>query len=565
MSAPASVDDVRSALNTHAASFGYSCVARSWEDVQRGKNADGTLSAYGPNITDVWAGDKQKRPIYTLRSPNFNEKLARVSTRGIAVVHGNLSNTFVNGARALETTTLQKVLASVAPLTGKNGVCLYSKDLGFGDASSSNEKVDLTHEQLDAHATIRFQVVFLPVSGEGKFGAEEFLLRAYNYQAQDDNPRNLQLYVTPQGLSMQTDCSGAQVVPFQVRETGSQRVDRHWLEAERAEGHKVGGAQKETKEEAEAAAARGKATARFIGTEAMGTRFNVQLLVQVPLKQKQRSVSRSFGFGFGTSKTIDQCIATGGGMTFGAAVPSSGSSSFQAFGGGMSLGVASAQAYGIPESYFCFGGGPTKSLNSKSAAATTTLFAAAGVPSANVFGVAQQQTTNHFEKASPDYSKPGAPIGCPPPPPGGSSFGSFDATLDLFGNPSVSTARGKATEPAAAAAGTSNAARISVGSAYDKNWQPPRLAQPLERDTSQHVTITATMFYTVVGGVPSKADVEAACRDLDELYTSCGGGKPKELAKMHDVVAPAGTWAMPSAKPAVFAVMPHGEAFPMSD
>ena len=63
---------------------------------------------------------------------------------------------------------------------------------------------------------------------------------------------------------------------------------RYWLEAERS-AHKVGGAQKETQEEAATAAARGKATAIHIGTRAMGTRFNVQMLVQVPLKQKEPS------------------------------------------------------------------------------------------------------------------------------------------------------------------------------------------------------------------------------------------------------------------------------------
>ena len=55
--------------------------------------------------------------------------------------------------------------------------------------------------------------------------------------------------------------------------------------------HKVGGAQSESKEERDDALKRGKATASVIGVRAMGTRFNVLMTVQVPLKQKPRPVA----------------------------------------------------------------------------------------------------------------------------------------------------------------------------------------------------------------------------------------------------------------------------------
>lgn len=66
---------------------------------------------------------------------------------------------------------------------------------------------------------------------------------------------------------------------------------RHWLEAEQS-SHKVGGAQKETEEEIKDALSRGKSTAIHIGTAAMGTRFNVQMLIQLPVKQKKQPRSK---------------------------------------------------------------------------------------------------------------------------------------------------------------------------------------------------------------------------------------------------------------------------------
>ena len=46
-----------------------------------------------------------------------------------------------------------------------------------------------------------------------------------------------------------------------------------------------------------------------------------------------------------------------------------------------------------------------------------------------------------------------------------------------------------------------------------------------ERHPSQHGTITVTMYYTVLGGVPSADDVDRACRDLNDLYKQCASDK----------------------------------------
>jgi len=63
-------------------------------------------------------------------------------------------------------------------------------------------------------------------------------------------------------------------------------VHRYWLEAEPSK-HSVVGPQNETEEEAQQAAARGKAVASVIGIRAMGTRFNAMMTVQIPLVQHE--------------------------------------------------------------------------------------------------------------------------------------------------------------------------------------------------------------------------------------------------------------------------------------
>ena len=91
------------------------------------------------------------------------------------------------------------------------------------------------------------------------------------------------LLSTTQGVAFQVDgAAGSKLFHHHVDAAG--KVHRHWLEAERT-AHQVGGAQTETLAEQADALARGKATACVIGPQCMGTRFNVLMTVQVPLKQ----------------------------------------------------------------------------------------------------------------------------------------------------------------------------------------------------------------------------------------------------------------------------------------
>ena len=214
---------------------------------------------------------------------------------------------------------------------------------------------DLSHEVLDQQCSIRFQKTFLPVSAQlgglreavrpwslprrrttcetdsnrdARAPSSSSALRSLapcegcrpptltlvcvsnpastQYQTRSDtDPRNLVLLSTTQGVAFQVDgAAGSKLFHHHVDAAG--KVHRHWLEAERT-AHQVGGAQTETLAEQADALARGKATACVIGPQCMGTRFNVLMTVQVPLKQQMPS-PRAGVFG---------CAGFGGGCLFG--------------------------------------------------------------------------------------------------------------------------------------------------------------------------------------------------------------------------------------------------------
>jgi hypothetical protein len=221
------------------------------------------------------------------------------------------------------------------------------------------------------------------------------------------------------------------------------QIHRYWLEAERSK-HKVGGAQVETKEEKEAAAARGKAVATFIGTRAMGTRFNVQMLIQLPVVQKPR-----------------------------------------------------------PPRYISTL--PVSSLSG-------------GYGSANEC-MLQQDTLIELDKLKKTQKAQDAQLEC-------LSMCLAEITEQNSKiSDCLSSSLQRASKPAQAPpkVGTSNAARVSRGSEED-TWKG-LTKKDVRRDCVQHGTITVTMYYTVVGGIPSVDDVKAAVADLDQLYKACPSDK----------------------------------------
>ena len=292
----------------------YSCKAVSWDDSARGVGFGGGLSTVGPNITDTYLKAKDGTRLYTVRSDNWNEKLGSASAAGVAVVAGNHAPEVVGSSPPLAPLTLGDLLKNIGTYGGYAG--LKASTLDASD--------------LDAQCSIRFQTTFLPASaafgGAVPAGREaiEFATEAYNYQTRsDDDPKNLVLLCTTQGVAVQADGASATRL-YHHRVDGSGAVHRHWLEAERSQ-HKVGGAQNESAAEKADALARGKATASVIGPECVGTRFNVLMTIQVPLKQQAPAASGApfggggggggFGGGFGGAPPPPAMF--GGGDCFG--------------------------------------------------------------------------------------------------------------------------------------------------------------------------------------------------------------------------------------------------------
>eukprot|EP00933_Yihiella_yeosuensis_P009894 TRINITY_DN11608_c0_g1_i1.p1 TRINITY_DN11608_c0_g1~~TRINITY_DN11608_c0_g1_i1.p1 ORF type:complete len:457 (+),score=82.28 TRINITY_DN11608_c0_g1_i1:95-1372(+) len=250
----------------------YSCKTVSWDDASRGTVA-GSLSCWGSNITDTYLKSKTGEELFTVRSDNWNEKLAMVASSEVALIAGSHEQGPCNAAPI----TLRDMLKNIGR---------------YGSYAGLDRQLDLSNDILDAKCSIRFQTTFLPVSGAQ--GTIEFATEAYNYNTvSNEDPRNLVLLCTSQGVAVQQDGSGVQkLFSHSVDDQGL--IHRYWLEAERSK-HRVGGSQGESVEEREEAQKRRKATAAVIGTKAMGTRFNVLMTIQIPLEQKQPTDVGGFG------------------------------------------------------------------------------------------------------------------------------------------------------------------------------------------------------------------------------------------------------------------------------
>lgn len=272
----ASMNDVVAAIN-EATGPGYSCKPVSWEDSTRGKVND-ALNCWGPNISDVRLWEKKGMLdstvlLYTVRSSNWNEKLSLVDPKNVAVVVGN-QEPYRDNTINLKSITLDEYLLNL------DRGAAYGAYAGIKKAS---DPPFISSPLADNAVTIRFQTVFIPIKCRNE--SIDFCTEVYNYQARDDsNARNLLVLATPQGTSVQQDGRGAKKV-FYHQVDASGKIHRYWLEAE-ASTHKVGSDQLETEEERNDALSRGKSTAMHIGIAAMAKRFNVQMLIQIPIKQK---------------------------------------------------------------------------------------------------------------------------------------------------------------------------------------------------------------------------------------------------------------------------------------
>lgn len=280
---------------------GYRCQVVSWDDVCRG-TVDGSLSCWGANITDTYLKSKTGQQLFTVRSDNWNEKLGVVQADEVAVVAAN-------GQGPLQPVTLRSFLQQLGQYGGYAGL---------------QPGTDLSDAKLDMQCSIRFQTTFLPVNSDHDArGTLEFATEAYNYNTMSDqDPRNLVLLCTSQGVAVQQDGRGAKML-FHHAADEQGIIHRYWLEAEESR-HAVGGQQLENEEERVDALKRGKATSSVIGTRAMGQRFNVLMTIQVPLQQQQQKprptqksgptkesanfITKFFGYSFGVNpEYLEDC------------------------------------------------------------------------------------------------------------------------------------------------------------------------------------------------------------------------------------------------------------------
>ena len=277
----ASIEETREAIDNALRSRGvpyngYSCTMVSWDDVSRGTVGD-NLSCCGSNITDTYLKGRDGKSLYTVRAGNWNERLGHVRASDVTLLHGNCvaPSDQDSPQQELKSASLQQFLDN--------------PHMHGGAYSGIREGVVLADSERDAKVSIRFQTVFLPICDSGSDSGRqtfEFATEAYSYNTMsDDDPRNLVVLVTTQGLALQADGVGPKRLMHHSYSGSEKAVRQFWLEAERSD-HGVGGAQVETEPERADAEQRGKATSREIGIAAMGARFNTLMTIQIPLRPK---------------------------------------------------------------------------------------------------------------------------------------------------------------------------------------------------------------------------------------------------------------------------------------
>jgi hypothetical protein len=457
----ASLEQVQEQLDQHAKHRGFSCKYVSWEDVQRTNNEKG-LSKIGPNIADVTLNEKSGKRLFTVRYQNWNERLGYESSKKIAVVVRDPDGT-------LHSITLADYLDNASKYGGYSGLKAQS----------------LADNKTDNIFSVRFQLVFLPVEsapdGESAHnnGKVEFVTSVYNYFSTDNHPRNLLLLCTSQGTSIQQDGTNTkQIFHHEVDEQG--KIHRYWLEAEQS-SHRVGGSQQETEEERADALARGKSVAMYIGTQAMSTRFNAQMLIQLPVETDS---SNAYNLIKGTFDIEIRYINPSTGLH-----------------DDIKLKVDPSK---LTEELLYYAVKDKVGLS-----LGDVLFTIDGDDGIQVGLVGDIIT--RIEDKSIIYITDNARC---------DGAGSDPVAAH---NTAAAAAAGGGARAGAVPVGQSNAARVSRGTKHD-TWGGLNHGY-LKRDSTQHGTITVTMYSTVAGGVPSSEDIARAIDDLEQLYSSCKSDK----------------------------------------
>merc|ERR1712178_229764 len=235
-----------------------------------------------------------------------------------------------------------------------------------------------------------------------------------------------------------------------------------------------GDAQIETKEEKQDAIKRGKATASVIGTKAMGTRFNVPMTVQIPLKQDKKRMTRGGGgSSFAYSANYDlmslalddcsmKCMASNDCMT-------------------------ADEMDECMMSYDSMDEGGEEEGGKK----------------------ACMELDDEMDECMMSYDSMDEGVE------------SESAPKKGFGGNGKFRSMRKNRKNTVKQIGSANAARVSRGSEVD-TWKGLTKKTPV-RNPAEHITITVVLYFTVANGVPSEADVLAAIDDMEKLYDPCTG------------------------------------------
>lgn len=387
----------------------YSCQFVSWDDVSRDHHpGHQKLSAMGQNITDTYLTARDGTQLFTVRPDNWDERLGVIKADELAVVVGEADN-------SLQPVTLTTVLRKIGQ---------------YGKLAKLDPSTRLYHRELDKEVSIRFQTTFIPLEHAADSGSNrerresvEFAVESRSYNTKSNTePANIILLCTTQGMAVQANEVGRHRLFHHYVPPHGNFIEQYWLEAERSR-HGVGGPQAETAHERSDALQRGKATASVIGTQAMGTRFNALMTVQVPVALAPPSRPQP---------------------------------------------PSPTRANRMP------------SLFQSSAAST----APASVAMCALPHEEAGQRCGSWPNTKPSSS---SSSGAPPP--------------------------------------ASNAARVSLGSKYGDWYGISPEPQKYLRHPSQRLTVTVVLYNVVVGGAPTREDVQAAIDDMEQLYSSCSGGQ----------------------------------------
>ena len=222
----------------------------SWVDNLRDVGPDGTVSCFGPNITDARIVRQSGAHVPFLRTDNRNERVATTTAPNVHMVEEDGSPI-----------TLQEFLESIEERAAYRGVKTI-------DAKISP----------DQPVVFRVQNAWVRLEG----GRPCNVVPAhYSYQTYDDkDPRNLIVLATPQGIGCHPDGVGIKrLMGHTIGPDGG--VNEHWFKA--AESDVAVGAA------AQPGGSDRDVQPVQIGIRGMEPRTNCFLVVSIPLEQAPRS------------------------------------------------------------------------------------------------------------------------------------------------------------------------------------------------------------------------------------------------------------------------------------